>query len=103
MSIRQSIGGLLKLAVVVACGYGIWVWQGGASSGDDVREFARRACADEVRARYNVSNVRSYDIDENANGFVVRVTVTLPRGDAAKVVCLTNRNGGVRDLTIEER
>ena len=103
MSVRQSIGGLLKLAVVVACGYAIWKWQGGGSSGDDVREFARNACADEVRARYNVSNVRSYDIDENANGYVVRVTVTLPRGDAAKVVCLTNRNGGVRDITINER
>ncbi len=103
MSIGRSIGSLLKVAVVVACGYGIWKWQGAASSDDDARAFARSACADEVRARYDVSNVRSYDIDENANGYVVRMTVTLPRGDAAKVVCLTNRNGGVRDISIDER
>lgn len=103
MKIRQGMGSLLRLGIIVACVYGAWKWHDGGSSGSDVKAFARSACADAARERYNVSNVRSYDVGKNANGYVVRATVTLPRGDAAKVVCLTNENGGIRDVSINER
>lgn len=103
MSVRQTVAGLFQLAVVAACVYGIWKWQGSRSQGDDTQAFARQACADAIRSRYDVANARVYGIKKNSSGYVVNATVTLPRGNAAKVICLTNPNGGVRDVMLDER
>ncbi len=70
---------------------------------DSATQFAEKACRDEVNARYNVSTVRVYDVSETNNGYVVRITVTSTGGKPAKVVCLTNAQGGVRDISIDER
>ncbi len=103
MSIGKKIGSLIRVAVVAALAYGIWTWQDNASQDGDTIAFARKACLDEIRGRYNVSSARVYDVEKNNNGYVVHATVTLPRGHAAKVLCLANPNGGVRDITIDER
>ncbi len=78
-------------------------WQATGNDSSDVTKFAEQACIDEIGVRYNVSNMRPYDVDENSNGYVVRVSVTSTRGTPAKVICLTNRNGGIRDIMIDER
>ena len=70
--------------------------------GDDVQEFAERACVSAVRERYNVSRVSPYSITKNSNGYVVRATATLDKGGNAKISCLTSEHGGVRDIVINE-
>jgi hypothetical protein len=47
--------------------------------------------------------VNVYSVKETNIGYVVRASVTLPKGTVAKVYCLTNTHGGVREITIEER
>ncbi len=45
-------------------------------------------------------------IDRKTEGPIrvaVVATLTLPRGHAAKVLCLANSNGGVRDVTLDKR
>lgn len=103
MRIGQFVGSLSKAALLCACVYGVVKWQGFASHESDAEAFAKRACVDEVGAGYQASNARLYDIRESRNGYVVRVSATLPRGAAAKFICLTNANGGVTDITIDER
>ena len=68
----------------------------------DVSEFAEKACVDEIGERFDVSTVRAYAVNENNNGYVVRASVTLVRGTTAKVNCLTNAHGGVKEITIKE-
>ena len=103
MKFRRIAGNLVKIAILVAIGYGVMKWQDDRSLDDDAAAFARAACVDAVKSRYNLMNARAYKIDRNNNGYVVLVTVTLPRGNAAKATCLTNTNGGVRDVSIDER
>jgi hypothetical protein len=100
---RQIAGGLLKAAILGACVYGVVKWQYAETQDGDVAEFAQKACIDEIGARYNVTNAKPYDVRETGNGYVVRVSVTSARGTPAKVTCLTNSHGGLRDITIEER
>ncbi|MCH8099579.1 MAG: hypothetical protein IIB74_03980 [Proteobacteria bacterium] len=103
MKIGKAIGSIANVALVGGLIYGIVNWQEIIPQEDDVKDFAEKACVDEIERRYDVSTVRIYSFNETNNGYVVRVTVTLTKGNAARVYCLTNSHGGVKEITIEER
>lgn len=103
MNISKAIGNIVKAAILIGIAYGVLNWQDINLTDDGVKGFAEKACISEITQRFNVTTVRAYAINENSNGYVVRVTATLAKGNTAKVVCLTNVHGGVKDITIEER
>ena len=103
MKIGKTIGGIIKAALLVGLIYAVMNWRDVDKEDDDVRGFAEQACITEIGHRYNVSTASVYAVNENNNGYTVRVTVTLAKGNTAKVNCLTNTHGGVKDITIEER
>jgi hypothetical protein len=103
MKIGEAIGSIIKAALVVGLIYAAVNWQDDDKADDDANLFAKRACVVEIGQRFSVSRIGVYEISENRNGYVVRANVTLAKGSNAKVICLTNRHGGVRDITIEER
>ena len=103
MKIGTAIANILKAALVGGCIYWAVTWQFAKTEDDDVSDFAEKTCVDEIRARYDASTVRAYSVKETNNGYIVRASITLPRGTTAKVYCLTNTHGGVKEITIEER
>ncbi len=103
MNIGTSIGNVIKVAFVLGCIYALVKWEFMDTQDDNVRNFAEKACIDEIEDRFDTSTVRVYAVNDTNNGYVVRATVTLARGNTAKVYCLTNTNGGVNEITIEER
>jgi len=103
MKIGESIGNIFKVVLVCGCIYAFVKWEFDKPQDDDVSNFAEKACIDEIRDRFDVSTVRTYAVNETNNGYVVRASVTLARGTTAKVNCLTNAHGGVKDIMIEER
>ena len=103
MNIGASIGNAIKVALVLGCVYAFVKWEFTETQDDDARGFAEKACIDEIRDRFDTTTVRVYAVNDTNNGYVVRATVTLARGNAAKVYCLTNTHGGVEEITIEER
>ena len=103
MRIGRFTGSLFKAILLVACVIGVVNWQSNEPDESDVTDFATKACVDEIDGRYNVSNAKAYDIDRNSTGYVVRVSVTPPRGSPAKVICLTNAHGGIREIIVDDR
>jgi hypothetical protein len=103
MNIGQLSATIVKVVIVGGCIYGIVNWQVNKPQGDEIGDFAERACIDEIRNRFDVSTLRVYAINKNRNGYVVRATLTMPRGNTANVYCLTNTHGGVKEVTINER
>lgn len=103
MRAGQITGSVVKLAVLVACVYGVMQWQAAESRDGGVRAFAENACADEIHARFDVSSVNVYNVQETSNGYSVRASATLSRGTPVKIVCLANPHGGIRDLEIDQR
>jgi len=103
MKVGDTIGYIIKIALLVGIIYGVMKWQDIDLPGDDVKEFAESACVTEIRHRFDVITVNAYSVNENSNGYTVRASVTLAKGNTAKVNCLTNTHGGVKDITIEER
>jgi hypothetical protein len=103
MTIRESIGSLFKVAVVGACVYGFVKWGPLETENDDIGDFAERDCIDEIRSRYDVSRISVYELSKRDDGYAVRASVTLARGPVAKATCLTNRQGGVREVVLDER
>jgi len=103
MKIGEVGGNIVKALIVGGAIYGVVNWQSVEPQSDEITDFAERACIDEINSRFDVSRVRVYSINKNRNGYVVRATVTLARGATAKVYCLTNSHGGVKEVTIEER
>ena len=102
MNIGAAIGNLFKVALVLGGVYVFVNWEFTETQDDDVRDFAEKACIDEIENRFDTSTVRVYAVNANNNGYVVRATVTLARGNTAKVYCLTNTNGGVEEIMLEE-
>ena len=87
--------------MLAAIAYGIWYWQGKNDAAAGPAAHAESACRDAIRRRYDLSRVSVTRVTENSNGFTVRASGTLDNGGSARLVCLTSRNGTVRDLTIE--
>lgn len=103
MKIRETIGSIVKAALLIGLVYAVVNWKDDDLPDDDIRDFAENACVSEIGQRFNVSRIVTFAVDKNSNGYVVRTTVTLAKGSNAKVTCLTNSHGGVRDIAIEER
>jgi nitrogen fixation-related uncharacterized protein len=103
VSLAKNLGSLVRVAIVCAVIYGVVVWKGTTSQYDDVTEFAEKACVDEISQRFNAATVKVYAVKKNSNGYIVRATITLARGNTAKAYCLTNTHGGVKDISLEER
>lgn len=103
MKISSFFDSVIKIALLGACIYGLVKFDIIKPPGDDVGDFAEQNCVDEARSRYSLATTSAYSVNENSNGFVVRLSATLSRGGAASIVCLTNEHGNVRDISIEER
>jgi hypothetical protein len=101
MHIEKALGTLIRIAAIAAIGYAIVKWgiltpQKGVSD-----EFAKQACVDEMKSRYDATSVNVYSVKKNQRGIVVRASVALARGPA-KAYCLTNEYGDIEDIAIEE-
>ena len=103
MKVRQLVGSAIKIGVLAVCVYVAMNWKSISGSGDGVEGFAKSACLDATNSRFDVTKTRVYDLAANANGYVVRLSVTLANGEPARVLCLTTPHGGVRDITIDVR
>ena len=103
MKIGDSINTLLMAAIAIGCLYALWTWQFDDSPNDDNRDYAESACVDEIDGRFAATVVNVYAVEKNANGFVVRASITLPKGSSAKVYCVTNEFGRVEDVRLLER
>jgi len=99
----NAVSTIIKLGLVVAAIYIYLNWNEGNSEGDELSAYAEKSCVDEIRSRFDTTTVRANSVRENANGFVVRASMTLARGNIAKVTCLTNEHGRVRDVMVDER
>lgn len=92
---------LLKIGLLGAIAYGAWYWYSMESTSGGSTTHIEQACRDAINSRFDLTRVRVFDVRENSNGYTVRASGTLGNGGAAKLVCLTSRNGDVRDVTIE--
>lgn len=93
----------MVLALIGWGAWTLWHWQFGSGAGGEAMNYAEMSCVDTIRARYDVSNVRANSVRPNEKGYVVRASMTLSRGGVARATCLTNENGTVEDILIEER
>jgi hypothetical protein len=103
MSITKSLSNLVVAAIVVGGAYVLLNRVSIEPGGDELSEFAKRACADEVVSRYDTQSANVYRVDKNNKGFVVRASMTLSRGTPVKVICLANENGRIEDVMLDER
>ena len=103
MRIGQSINAALKVAMLCALIYGVVKWQSGKPGADDDAEVAEKACIGAIGARFNTNSVRSYAVNKNNNGYVIRASISLASGAPAKVYCLASDQGSVRDIGIQEQ
>ncbi len=103
MKIGASFGLILKAVIVCGCIYAFVKWEFDKPQDNDASDFAEKSCVDEIDDRFDVTTVSAYSVNETNNGYVVRASVTLAKGTRAKVYCLTNTHGRVKEIMIEER
>lgn len=97
------IGNILKVAIVLGCIYAFVNWESIKPQKNEISSHAEQACVAEIRDRFATTSVKSYSVKKNDNGYVVRASATLARGNTAKIYCLTNEHGGVEEIRVEER
>ena len=98
---RQIIN-LVIVALIGAGAYALWNGQFSDTGSEDGAEYAEKSCIDAIRGRLGATGVRANSVRPNQGGFVVRTTATLAGGGTARVTCLTNQNGYVEDVLIEQ-
>lgn len=103
MKFRETVGSIVKAALLIGLVYAAVKWKNDGFLNDDIADFAEKACVSEIEQRFEVSRTDVFAVDKGTNGYVVRASVTLARGSSAKATCVTNRHGGVKDVSIEER
>lgn len=103
MKIAGSIGNVVALALLAAGVYAFLEWNPFTTADGGAAAFAESACRQHVSGRAGFARARVFRVSETADGFTVRLSATLDRGGSAKVICLANANGGVRDIEILER
>jgi len=103
MKIGETVGSIIKGAILIGCIYWVINWQAGESQDDEASAFAEKSCVGAIKVRYDVSTVNAYSVKESNNGYVVRASITLPRGTPAKVYCVTNEYGRAIDIGIQEQ
>jgi len=89
--------------VVGGCIYAYLQWDSIKPQNGDNSAYAEQSCVTAVRDRYATTTIKSYSVKKNSNGYVVRGSVTLAKGNTAKTYCLTNEHGTVREVSIDER
>jgi hypothetical protein len=97
----KALGNLVVLAIILGAAYYLWHWQFGGSGDNEAMAYAEQSCLDELRSRYETTTVKANSVRENANGFTVRATMTLARGNVARATCLTNPNGRVVEVLFD--
>ncbi|MFQ5982459.1 MAG: hypothetical protein ACE5KS_03700 [Woeseiaceae bacterium] len=103
MKIVNSIGSLLKLAIAGACIYAAVKWGYLDQQADENSKIAERNCVDAIGRRPNVQSVSIFRTRKSDNGYVVSASATFDRGSPVKFYCLTNRYGGIDDVSVEGR
>jgi hypothetical protein len=103
MKVGETIGSIVKGALLIGCIYWVINWQYGESQDDEASAFAEKSCVGAIGDRYDVATVRAYSVTETNSGHVVRASITLPRGTPAKVYCVTNEHGRAIDIGIQEQ
>ena len=68
MSIAKSISNLVVAAIVVGGAYAFVNRDSILPGGDDLAEYAKRACADEIVSRFDTQSANVYRVDKNAKG-----------------------------------
>ena len=99
----KAISNLVVLAIIVGAVYALWNWKFGGTADNEATGYAESSCVSAIRSRFDTTSVKAYSVKENSNGFTVRGSMTLARGNTAKVTCLTNANGTVIDIFVDER
>ncbi len=99
----KTISNLVVLAIIVGAVYTLWNWKFGGTADNEAAAYAESSCVGAMRSRFDTTTVRVHSVRENNNGFTVRGSMTLARGNVAKVTCLTNANGTIIDVVVEER
>lgn len=99
----KTISNLVVLAIIVGAAYTLWNWKFAGTADNEAMGYAESSCVSAIRGRFDTTSVKSYSVKENSNGFTVRGSMTLARGNVAKVTCLTNANGTVIDVLVDER
>jgi hypothetical protein len=102
MRIGETISSIVKIAVVVACVYAFLKWQFTEPQLDEIGQFAEKACVDQMIGRYNAKAAKVYSVKKNESGYVVRASLTFANGTPARVYCLANNQGGVKELILEQ-
>ena len=93
------------LAIAVLCG-GIYVlmnWESIRPQDDPDAQYAERSCMTEIQSRFDATSANVYSVTEKDAGYVVRASMTLPRGNAVKVICLANEHGRITEVRVDER
>lgn len=103
MGIRRIAGNLFPLVILGAGIYYFMQLQGEQAQDGSSDTFAETACVDQVGVRYELSNVRPYEVKVTGSGYTVRLTAKSASGSPVRIVCLTNAHGGVRSISIDER
>lgn len=103
MRIGKAIGNIVKVAIVLGCIYAFLNWETIKPQKDEISGHAEQACITEIRNRFATTSLKSYSVKKNNNGYVVRASATLARGNTIKIYCLTNEHGGVEEVRVEER
>ena len=98
-----AIRNLFVLGLIVWGAWALWNWKFGAAGGGEMEKAASQSCIEEARSRYDITGASAHSVQANTNGFVVKGTMTLARGGNAKLTCLTNHNGRVTQVMVEER
>lgn len=97
----KAISNLVVLAIIVGVVYTLWNWNFAGTADNEAMGYAQSSCVDAIRSRFDTTSVKAHSVRENSNGFTVRGSMTLARGNVAKVTCLTNHNGTVRDVFVD--
>lgn len=102
MRIGQTISSIIKVTVVVACVYAVVKWKFIEPQLDEIGQFAEKACVDQMVGRYDAVSAKVYSVKKNESGYVVRASLAFAKGTPARVYCLTNNQGGVKELILQE-
>lgn len=97
-----AVRNLVVLGLIAWGAWTLWQWQFAGGGGADRERAARESCTDEARRRFDVTAARSHSVRANSSGYVVRGSMTLTRGGTARLTCLTNHNGRVTEIMVDE-
>jgi hypothetical protein len=102
LRVGETLSSIIKIAVVGAGVYAVVRWQFIQPQLGEIAEFAEKACVDRIESRFDPERTRVYSVKEDDNGYVVRASLSYSKRSTSKVYCLTNKQGGVREIIIAE-